>query len=227
MQPDLVSAPHTGNHTIFPFWAPWRWKDQPGSAPPGLSAENGVPAEQILIMVPQRTLAMPFFEALHCADFPPGTAVDVATVGGLARRLLDLFWPLGRRDRPDSLNLTAVPGFLTLETTQYFMDRVAEPFIASGLFDGITISRARLGSQIIDNLNKSAAVGFSPGRDCRPSQECLDRRFGSPPGLRSGSGSCTCFPRFLSGSRISSTGRCRSRSSRSICCCCLRSAAIF
>ncbi len=33
---------------------------------------------------------------------------------------------------------------------------------AGGAFDGITIPRARLVSQIIDNLNKAAAVGFPP-----------------------------------------------------------------
>ncbi len=34
--------------------------------------------------------------------------------------------------------------------------------MAQGAFDGITIPRARLVSQIIDNLNKAAAVGFPP-----------------------------------------------------------------
>ena len=42
------------------------------------------------------------------------------------------------------------------------MDAVVEPMVSSGGFDGITISRARLVSQIIDNLNKAAAVGFAP-----------------------------------------------------------------
>jgi hypothetical protein len=121
--------------------------------------QAGVPAEQILIMVPQRTLAGPYYQALHSADFPAGTVVDVATIGGLSRRLLDLFWPLVSA-KAGFAHPNRRPRFLTLETTQYFMDRVVEPFVSGGLFDGVTISRARLGSQIIDNLNKSAAVGF-------------------------------------------------------------------
>jgi hypothetical protein len=54
------------------------------------------------------------------------------------------------------------PTFLTLETAQYHMDRIVESFVASGSFDGVTISRGRLVSQIIDNLNKAAAVDFPP-----------------------------------------------------------------
>jgi hypothetical protein len=159
MQSELISAPHTGNHTIFLSGPPGTGKTSLAVRRLDFLLQAGVPAEQILIMVPQRTLAGPYYKALHGADFPAGAAVEVATIGGLARRLLDLFWPLVAAKagfaHPDHR-----PRFLTLETTQYFMDRVVEPFLASGLFDGVTISRARLGSQIIDNLNKSAAVGF-------------------------------------------------------------------
>ncbi len=121
--------------------------------------EQGVPAWQILILVPQRTLATPYYTALRSAGFPPGGAVDVATIGGLARRTLDLFWPLVA-PAAGFAHPERRPRFLTLETAQYYMDRTIEPFLAGGAFDGITIPRARLVSQVIDNLNKAAAVGF-------------------------------------------------------------------
>jgi hypothetical protein len=159
MNADVVSAPHRGNHCIFLSGPAGAGKTSLAVQRLRYLSEQGIPAEQILILVPQRTLATPYYRALHSAATPPGGLIDVATVGGLARRTLDLFWPLvaakaefALPDRP--------PRFLTLETAQYLMDRIVEPFVAQGAFDGVTISRARLVSQIIDNLNKAAAVGF-------------------------------------------------------------------
>jgi hypothetical protein len=161
MLDDLVSAPFTGNYTIF-------LSGQPGSGKTTLALQRlrhllveGVPAEQILVLVPQRPLATPYYQALHSAEWPPGGQVDVATIGGLARRTLELFWPLVA-EPAGFAQPNRSPRFLTLETTQYYMDHVAEEFVVAGAFDGITISRARLVSQIIDNLNKAAAIGFGP-----------------------------------------------------------------
>ena len=120
----------------------------------------GVPGDSILVLTPQRTLAVPYLEVLRSPEASPGEPVTVATVGGLARRSLDLFWPLVAADagfaQPDE-----PPIFLTLETAQYFMDRVIEPLLAEGYFDGVTIQPNRLISQVLDNLNKAAVVGFS------------------------------------------------------------------
>ena len=121
--------------------------------------ESGVAAEQILVLVPHRALARPYHEAISSPRFPAGGQVDLATIGGLAHRTIDLFWPLIAR--PAGFAQPARrPRFLTLETAQYYMGRIVQPYLESGAFEGITISRARLISQIIDNLNKSAAVGF-------------------------------------------------------------------
>lgn len=120
--------------------------------------QRGVPAESILVWVPQRTLGKPYDDALWELDLP-GSQVEVATVGGLARRTIDLFWPQVA-ERAGFGRPTGLPVFLTLETTQYYMERIVEPYIEQGLFDGLSIRRGRLCSQIIDNLNKAALVGF-------------------------------------------------------------------
>jgi hypothetical protein len=122
---------------------------------------NSISGNSILILAPQRTLQEGYQELLRNPQHPPGGEVTLGTVGGLARRMCDLFWPLasekagfGHPDQP--------PFFLTLETAQYFMARLVDPLInEKGFFETITIDRNRLYSQIIDNLNKSAAVGFS------------------------------------------------------------------
>ena len=120
---------------------------------------EGVPADAILVLTPQRTLAAPFTDALRGPAAPAGGEVTVLTLGGLAQRMIELFWPVVAADagfaQPDR-----PPTFLTLETAQYFMARLVGPRLADGYFDSISIDRNRLYSQILDNLNKAAAVGF-------------------------------------------------------------------
>ena len=121
--------------------------------------EAGVPAPSILLLLPQRTLASPYQEALRNPALPPGGQVLPVTVGGLARRMVDLFWPVLAEEagfaHPDQ-----PPSFLTLETALYYMAYLVHPLFEGGLFDSVTIDRNRIYSQIIDNLNKSAIVGF-------------------------------------------------------------------
>ena len=120
---------------------------------------EGVPADRILVLAPQRTLAAPFTDALRGPAAPAGGEVTVLTLGGLAQRMVELFWPVVAADagfaQPDR-----PPTFLTLETAQYFMARLVGPLLAEGYFESISIDRNRLYSQILDNLNKAAAVGF-------------------------------------------------------------------
>ncbi len=121
---------------------------------------SGLPAGSILVLTPQRTLQAPYEMALRAPEVGPGGVVTLATLGGLARRMVDLFWPLAAESagfaHPDQ-----PPVFLTLETAQYYMARLVRPLLDEGFFASVTIDRNRLYSQILDNLNKSASVGFS------------------------------------------------------------------
>jgi hypothetical protein len=119
----------------------------------------GVPGSSILVLAPQRTLQDPYLAAARSPDIGAGTEVDAVTIGGLARRLCDLFWPLAAQkagfrqpERP--------PFFLTLESSQYYMSHLVRPLLDKGYFQSVTMDRNRLYSQILDSLNKSAAVGF-------------------------------------------------------------------
>jgi hypothetical protein len=120
---------------------------------------SGVPAGEILILTPQRTLQDPYLDLLHSPEMIPGGEATPATISGLARRMVDLFWPLAAEaagfSHPDQ-----PPVFLTLETAQYYMARIVRPHLEEGYFESVTIDRNRLYAQIIDALGKAAAVGF-------------------------------------------------------------------
>jgi hypothetical protein len=128
---------------------------------------TGIPGNSILVLVPQRTLGAPFLEAMNTPGVVAGGMVSVVTISGLAQRMVDLFWPavseIAGFARPD-----APPTFLNLETAQYYMAYLVRPLLSEGYFGSVTIDRNRLYSQIIDNLNKAAIVGF-------PYQEIGDR----------------------------------------------------
>lgn len=125
-----------------------------------LLIEQGIPAEWILIITPQRSLAVPYAREISRVDMPAGGLPTIVTLGGLAQRTLALFWPAvaasGGFQRPD-----LPPIYLTLETAQYYMAKVAAPLFDRGYFEQLVIDRNRLYSQVLDNLNKAAVVGFS------------------------------------------------------------------
>jgi hypothetical protein len=89
-----------------------------------------------------------------------GGRIDILTISGLARRMIQRFWPLVAEDA--GFNADRPPNFLTLETAQYFMSRVTDPLREEGAFAGLSIAESRLYSQLIDNINKAALVGFPP-----------------------------------------------------------------
>lgn len=120
----------------------------------------GIPGDQILILTPQRTLAQPYVQAIQRPDLPSGSLPTVLTLNGLAQRTVNLFWPVVSRDAGFS-HPDRPPVFLTAETAQFYMAQVADPLLEEGYFNSVTIDRNRLFSQILDNLNKAAFVGFA------------------------------------------------------------------
>lgn len=121
----------------------------------------GIPPETILILVPQRSLAEPYKVVIHTPQFSAGGEPAILTIGGLAQRMLALFWPMVAKEAGFA-SPEKPPHFLTLETAQYYLANLVEPLLQMGYFESVTVDPNRLYSQILDNLNKSAVVGFAP-----------------------------------------------------------------
>ncbi len=123
----------------------------------------GVQPRNVLILLPQQTLSAPWKAAkLALAKTDPNAStLRIATVAELAKEMLERFWPLVAEDA----GFEAVdnpPTFLNLEAAQYYMAEIARPLIEQhGYFASVTMDRNRLYSQLIDNLNKASANGFS------------------------------------------------------------------
>ena len=56
--------------------------------------DNKISPQEILILVPQKTLALPYYRYLNSNDFPANGEPVILTIGGMARRMVDLFWPM-------------------------------------------------------------------------------------------------------------------------------------
>lgn len=56
--------------------------------------QAGIPPHEILVFVPQRTLAVPYQESLADQSIEANGVINAITLGGLARRMIDTFWPL-------------------------------------------------------------------------------------------------------------------------------------
>jgi len=121
---------------------------------------QGVPGESILMLAAQRSVQEPYLDVLYSPERSAGGEVTSTTLGGgLARRVCDLFWPVAAEAagfaHPDQ-----PPVFLSLETSQYYMAHIVRPLLNEGYFESVTMDRNRMYSQILDNLNKAAIVGF-------------------------------------------------------------------
>ena len=115
-------------------------------------------SESVLVLVPQRSLGEPYLSALQYARSGP-ERVRIQTLAGLARRSIELFWPL-LAEEAGFHTPSDPPTFLTIETAQYFMAKAIEDLLTQGYLEGVRLRRNRLYSQILDNLNKAAGVGF-------------------------------------------------------------------
>jgi superfamily I DNA/RNA helicase len=120
--------------------------------------QSGIAGENILILLPQRSLGIPYRQLLDSAQFF-GSNVDLLTLGGLAQRSIALFWPMLGKNAGFK-NPTQPPQFLTLETAQYYLAQIISPLFEKGYFESLVIDPNRIFSQVLDNLNKSAVVGF-------------------------------------------------------------------
>ena len=120
---------------------------------------SGISPQSILVLTPQRSLALPYRSVVRAKDFPAGAEITILTVGGLAQRMISLFWPmLGANS--GFKHPTRAPQFLTLETSQYYLAQIISPLLQKGYFESVTIDPNRIYSQVLDNLNKAAVVGF-------------------------------------------------------------------
>ncbi len=113
----------------------------------------------ILVLVPQRSLAEPYHQLLREINVSEDERISIQTMSSLVRRMISLFWPVIASHQVFKHPYEA-PRFLTLETSQYYMAQIVRPMIDQGRFNNVTLPPFRLYSQIIDNLNKSALVGF-------------------------------------------------------------------
>ena len=124
-----------------------------------LTSSQVSPGSSTLVLVPQRSLATPYQEYLREVKSPASQFVGIQTMSSIVRRMIALFWPL-IASRQVFRHSFEPPRFLTLETAQYYMAQIVDPLIDRGHFATITLTRNRLFSQLLDNLNKSAIVGF-------------------------------------------------------------------
>jgi hypothetical protein len=136
--------------------------------------DQGVPGYSILVLVPDRQVQNRFRELLDQAIEGPHSRVEVFTYFSLARRMVNLFWPLVARDAGFE-HPERAPRFINFELAQYLMQAVTEPLLDAGYFEGLAIRPAHLITQLLDNLNRAAINGY-------PYTEIAERLKGGWPG---------------------------------------------
>ncbi len=123
--------------------------------------EQGIPADQIIVLTPQRSLSRPYQDLLRSAACPVGGQVDVLTFNSLTQRCISLFWPMIARSAGFREPIHSQPTYLTIETAQYHLaGLVRQKMDTEGYFASLNLDPNRIFSQLLDNLNKSALVGF-------------------------------------------------------------------
>ena len=117
----LEGIPGTGKTTTAAYYA-------------GQLIAAGVAPERLLVLVPQPTQGRAFREAAFTVQAAGGT-VDAHTFIGFAARMVRTFWPL-LAERAGFADPASEPIFLNIETTQYYLARLANPIMATGVFTG-------------------------------------------------------------------------------------------
>ena len=86
--------------------------------------DNGVSPDHILLLTPHRSYTLAYEEAF---DQQSWYGLGKATIGGLARRYVSLFWPEVLAHSKYPFVPGQEPTFLTYEVAQYFMARLVSP----------------------------------------------------------------------------------------------------
>ena len=121
--------------------------------------EQDIPGNKILVLVPQKSLGITYSEFLERIDHFNGNLPAIQTFSGISQKIIRLFWPI-IAPQFQFKNPKLYPTFLNIESAQYFMAKVCEPFFEMDFFSTIKSEKPRILSQVLDNLNKSALVGF-------------------------------------------------------------------
>jgi hypothetical protein len=124
-----------------------------------LLKDQGISGSKVLVLVPQRSLGLTYQNFLNDLGDFNGGIISIQTLGGIAQRMIRLFWPV-IAPLTGKANPKRPPVFLTLETAQYYLNKICEPYFDLGYFESIRAEKPRILSQIIDNLNKAAVIGF-------------------------------------------------------------------
>ncbi|MCB2180095.1 hypothetical protein KQH54_03135 [bacterium] len=113
-------------------------------------------SEKVMVLVPQKILADQYLDVIQNKN---GVFADIFTIGSLSRSMVEMYWPI-ISGPAGFAEPTKLPTFLNLEGAQYFMAYVLRPLFGEGYFESVTITRNRLYTQILDNLNKAALNGY-------------------------------------------------------------------
>jgi len=115
--------------------------------------------ESILVLVPDRAGRFALERDLAAARLGPHGRPVINTYYGLARQMVDLFWP-AIAGQAGFRAPTSEPTFLTYESAQYLMYQIVQPLREKGYFSDLHIRARRLTSQLLDNLNRAAINGY-------------------------------------------------------------------
>lgn len=124
--------------------------------------DMGIPGSEILVLAPHKGLSQPYLQTANEGG------VTVASFASTAYNIVQQFWPL-IAEQINSNTADKTPIFLNHEMAQYVMSKVVGPEIEQrDYFSSIRLPRARLYTEILDNLSKASTVGF-------PASQIADR----------------------------------------------------